>query len=155
MFKLGDDLRQDQLILQLITLMDRILRRENLDLKLTPYNVLACSSNHGEFLPLPPSLPYFPPPPANSTVDTSLSPLSPPPPPPPPGFIQLVDKTDTVAHVLQSFKNIQVYMHVYTLHVYNSTVLHRYDVIVMYYDVIVNAELLPAPRSNGRGTIWY
>ena len=48
MFKLGDDLRQDQLILQLITLMDRILRRENLDLKLTPYNVLACSSNHGK-----------------------------------------------------------------------------------------------------------
>ena len=47
MFKLGDDLRQDQLILQLITLMDRILRRENLDLKLSPYNVLACSSNHG------------------------------------------------------------------------------------------------------------
>ena len=43
MFKLGDDLRQDQLILQLICLMDRLLRRENLDLKLTPYNVLACS----------------------------------------------------------------------------------------------------------------
>ena len=50
MFKLGDDLRQDQLILQLITLMDRILRRENLDLKLTPYNVLACSSNHGLYV---------------------------------------------------------------------------------------------------------
>ena len=49
MFKLGDDLRQDQLILQLITLMDKILRRENLDLKLTPYNVLACSSNHGQY----------------------------------------------------------------------------------------------------------
>lgn len=47
MFKLGDDLRQDQLILQLIMLMDRLLRRENLDLKLTPYNVLACSGNHG------------------------------------------------------------------------------------------------------------
>ncbi len=49
MFKVGDDLRQDQLILQLITLMDRLLGRENLDLKLTPYNVLACSSNHGEY----------------------------------------------------------------------------------------------------------
>lgn len=51
MFKAGDDLRQDQLILQLITLMDRLLRKENLDLKLTPYNVLACSGNppyHGE-----------------------------------------------------------------------------------------------------------
>ncbi len=53
MFKAGDDLRQDQLILQLITLMDRLLRKENLDLKLTPYNVLACSGNppfHGRWL---------------------------------------------------------------------------------------------------------
>lgn len=46
-FKHGDDLRQDQLILQTITLMDRLLRRENLDLKLTPYRVLATSTRHG------------------------------------------------------------------------------------------------------------
>lgn len=46
-FKHGDDLRQDQLIIQIITLMDRLLRRENLDLKLTPYKVLATSSKHG------------------------------------------------------------------------------------------------------------
>lgn len=46
-FKYGDDLRQDQLILQMITLMDRLLRRENLDLKLTPYKVLATSFKHG------------------------------------------------------------------------------------------------------------
>ncbi|XP_071039733.1 phosphatidylinositol 3-kinase catalytic subunit type 3 isoform X4 [Parasteatoda tepidariorum] len=46
-FKLGDDLRQDQLILQTISLMDRLLMKENLDLKLTPYSVLACSSKHG------------------------------------------------------------------------------------------------------------
>jgi len=46
-FKHGDDLRQDQLILQMISLMDRLLRRENLDLKLTPYRVLATSSRHG------------------------------------------------------------------------------------------------------------
>ncbi|KAG8194041.1 hypothetical protein JTE90_028384 [Oedothorax gibbosus] len=46
-FKLGDDLRQDQLILQTISLMDKLLRKENLDLKLTPYRVLACSSKHG------------------------------------------------------------------------------------------------------------
>lgn len=46
-FKHGDDLRQDQLILQIITLMDKLLRRENLDLKLTPYRVLATSSRHG------------------------------------------------------------------------------------------------------------
>ena len=40
-------MRQDQLILQIITLMDRILQQENLDLKLTPYRVLATSSKHG------------------------------------------------------------------------------------------------------------
>ncbi|TRY74894.1 hypothetical protein TCAL_04519 [Tigriopus californicus] len=47
LFKHGDDLRQDQLILQIITLMNRILQQENLDLKLTPYRVLATSSKHG------------------------------------------------------------------------------------------------------------
>lgn len=47
LFKHGDDLRQDQLVLQMITLMDRILQQENLDLKLTPYSVLATSSKHG------------------------------------------------------------------------------------------------------------
>ncbi|CAK9804973.1 Phosphatidylinositol 3-kinase catalytic subunit type 3 [Anthophora plagiata] len=46
-FKYGDDLRQDQLILQTIALMDKLLRRENLDLKLTPYRVLATSTRHG------------------------------------------------------------------------------------------------------------
>ena len=52
-FKHGDDLRQDQLILQIISLMDRLLRRENLDLKLTPYRVLATSSRHGTSLFFP------------------------------------------------------------------------------------------------------
>lgn len=46
-FKHGDDLRQDQLILQMITLMDKLLRKENLDLKLTPYRALATSKKHG------------------------------------------------------------------------------------------------------------
>lgn len=46
-FKYGDDLRQDDLVLQMIILMDKLLRMENLDLKLTPYRVLACSSKHG------------------------------------------------------------------------------------------------------------
>ena len=32
---------KDQFIVQLIRLMDRLLKKENLDLKLTPYNVLA------------------------------------------------------------------------------------------------------------------
>ena len=38
-YKLGDDLRQDQLVLQVIVLMDKLLKKENLDLKLTPYQV--------------------------------------------------------------------------------------------------------------------
>ncbi|KAF8753444.1 PI3 PI4-kinase family [Rhizoctonia solani] len=52
-FKNGDDLRQDQLVIQLFTLMDRLLRKENLDLRLTPYDVLATSSTEGmiQFIP--------------------------------------------------------------------------------------------------------
>lgn len=46
--KSGDDPRQDQLILQLILLMDRLLRKEKLDLKLIPFKVLACSSTFGK-----------------------------------------------------------------------------------------------------------
>lgn len=46
-FKTGDDLRQDQLVIQIITLMDKLLRKENLDLKLTPYKVLATGPDHG------------------------------------------------------------------------------------------------------------
>ncbi|KAF0683692.1 Aste57867_24254 [Aphanomyces stellatus] len=47
MIKNGDDLRQDQLIMQLIILMDRLLKKVNLDLKLTPYRVLATSPTAG------------------------------------------------------------------------------------------------------------
>ena len=47
LFKTGDDLRQDQLVIQVIALMDRLLRKENLDLKLSPYRILATSSNAG------------------------------------------------------------------------------------------------------------
>lgn len=52
-FKTGDDLRQDQLVIQIIYLMDRLLRKENLDLKLTPYPVLATGIDHGmvRFIP--------------------------------------------------------------------------------------------------------
>ncbi|KAL9080600.1 MAG: hypothetical protein Q9157_000655 [Trypethelium eluteriae] len=46
-FKTGDDLRQDQLVIQIITLMDRLLRKENLDLQLTPYAILATSPSAG------------------------------------------------------------------------------------------------------------
>ena len=52
-FKTGDDLRQDQLVIQIISLMDRLLRKENLDLKLSPYRILATSSSAGavQFVP--------------------------------------------------------------------------------------------------------
>lgn len=46
-FKNGDDLRQDQLVLQVIRLMDRLLKKENLDLRLTPYECLATSTTLG------------------------------------------------------------------------------------------------------------
>ena len=36
-YKKGDDLRQDQVVVQMFSLMDRLLKRENLDLRLTPY----------------------------------------------------------------------------------------------------------------------
>jgi phosphatidylinositol 3-kinase len=53
LFKTGDDLRQDQLIIQIIALMDRLLLNENLDLKLTPYRILATSTTAGavQFVP--------------------------------------------------------------------------------------------------------
>ena len=47
MYKAGDDLRQDQLIIQLISLMDTLFKRYGLDLKLTPYKVLATSKEDG------------------------------------------------------------------------------------------------------------
>jgi len=46
-FKDGDDMKQDQLVIQLFTLMDRLLRKENLDLKLSPYDVLATGPSQG------------------------------------------------------------------------------------------------------------
>ncbi|KAJ2302360.1 Phosphatidylinositol (PI) 3-kinase [Coemansia sp. RSA 2706] len=46
-FKTGDDMRQDQLVVQIITLMDRLLRKESLDLRLTPYCVLATRADQG------------------------------------------------------------------------------------------------------------
>ena len=38
-FKEGDDLRQDQLVIQMIRLMDSLFKRDQLDLRLTPYAV--------------------------------------------------------------------------------------------------------------------
>lgn len=53
MFKIGDDLRQDQLVIQIMNLMDQLLKRENLDLRLTPYKILATSPIAGliQFVP--------------------------------------------------------------------------------------------------------
>lgn len=52
-FKVGDDLRQDQLVIQIISLMDRLLQKENLDLKLTPYRIIATGATAGavQFVP--------------------------------------------------------------------------------------------------------
>ncbi|PSN74691.1 phosphatidylinositol 3-kinase [Corynespora cassiicola Philippines] len=52
-FKTGDDLRQDQLVIQVISLMDQLLKKENLDLKLTPYRILATSTSAGAFQFIP------------------------------------------------------------------------------------------------------
>ena len=53
MYKRGDDLRQDQLMIQMINLMDSLLKKVRLDLQLTPYRVLATSTIDGfvEFIP--------------------------------------------------------------------------------------------------------
>ena len=53
-FKCREDVRQDQLVLQLISLMDSLLKRDrNLDLCLTPYRVLATGAQEGlvEYVP--------------------------------------------------------------------------------------------------------
>ena len=52
-FKTGDDLRQDQLILQIINFMDSLLKKEQLDYEFTIYKVLATSKKDGfvEFVP--------------------------------------------------------------------------------------------------------
>lgn len=46
-------MRQDQLVLQLFRLMDQLLKMENLDLKLSPYEVLATGALEGmaQFIP--------------------------------------------------------------------------------------------------------
>jgi len=45
--KTGDDLRQDQLVIMMIQLMDRLLKRATLDLCLRPYAILATSPSTG------------------------------------------------------------------------------------------------------------
>lgn len=52
-YKRGDDLRQDQLIIQMFTLMDSLLRSVNQNMELSIYKVLATSREDGflEFVP--------------------------------------------------------------------------------------------------------
>jgi hypothetical protein len=47
LMKTGDDLRQDQLVMMMIKLMDRLLKRASLDLCITPYSIIATSQNSG------------------------------------------------------------------------------------------------------------
>ena len=47
LFKCGDDLRQDQLIMHLFSLMDMLLKKVNLDLKLRTYGILATGQKDG------------------------------------------------------------------------------------------------------------
>jgi len=53
MYKCGDDIRQDQLVLQLISVMDRLLRQDGLDLHLIPYKALSLSVSDGMMEPVP------------------------------------------------------------------------------------------------------
>jgi len=46
-FKCGDDLRQDQLIMRLFELMDSLLKKVNLDLKMRTYGILATGQKDG------------------------------------------------------------------------------------------------------------
>jgi phosphatidylinositol 3-kinase len=47
MIKTGDDLRQDQLVIMMIKLMDGLLKRSSLDMCLTPYSIIATSPTSG------------------------------------------------------------------------------------------------------------
>lgn len=58
MFKSGDDVRQDQLVIQFIELMDDLLKQNGLDLCLTPYRVLATSPMTG-FVEVVPAVETF------------------------------------------------------------------------------------------------
>lgn len=47
LFKCGDDLRQDQLVLQLMRMMDTLWTEENLTLCMSPYNIVSCGQAMG------------------------------------------------------------------------------------------------------------
>ena len=56
MYKNGDDLRMDQLIMQTVSLLDFLMKGVQVDLRLTPYQVLAYSKTDGVLELVPESL---------------------------------------------------------------------------------------------------
>lgn len=46
-FKNGDDLRQDMLTLQMLKIMDRLWKKEGLDLRMTPYGCISLENRVG------------------------------------------------------------------------------------------------------------
>ena len=56
-FKNGDDLRQDQLVLLMIRIMDNLLKEINLDFKFTQYKCIAASTQVGFMEFVTPSIP--------------------------------------------------------------------------------------------------
>jgi phosphatidylinositol 3-kinase len=48
-FKVGNDLRQDQFAVQMISLFNSVLLANGIDLRMTNYKVLATSSKCGQF----------------------------------------------------------------------------------------------------------
>jgi hypothetical protein len=47
MYKNGDDLRQDQLVIQVLTIMDKLWKESGLDLRIIPYGCIATGNNLG------------------------------------------------------------------------------------------------------------
>ena len=47
---MGDDLRQDMLVIQMIRLMDRLWLKEDLDLKVVTFNVVPTGDKIGEYI---------------------------------------------------------------------------------------------------------
>ena len=48
--QVGDDLRQDMLVIQMIRLMDRLWLKEELDLKVVTYNVIPTGDKIGGYI---------------------------------------------------------------------------------------------------------
>lgn len=46
-FKRGDDIRQDQLVIEIITVMDAILKKQGMDYQFTLYKCLGFTNNDG------------------------------------------------------------------------------------------------------------